>query len=104
MTNERTVAKRLLKHLLENDCSVSLDLGGCDPEPEVDRSRDMKELMENIDATGEVGVVWFDRDGDRLGTFFLVWGNDPEGSELIADYTDNFLCNQAYNKACVYGR
>ena len=38
------------------------------------------------------------RDGAYHGSLLLVWGNDPDGSELVADYTDNPLIDGIWRR------
>jgi len=45
-----------------------------------------RQLMDAANSTGEDNLYCYDADGTRLGRFYLVWGNDPSGEELIADY------------------
>ena len=40
-------------------------------------------------------LIASDKAGKRLGWFQLIWGNDSDGSELIADCTANDLCTEA---------
>ena len=32
------------------------------------------------------------------GSMLLVWGNDPDGSELVADYTDTPLIDEIWRE------
>lgn len=63
-----------------------------------------RELIAAIEARGltarieddelgatEIQNVRVYRDDAYQGSMLLVWGNDPDGSELVADYTDTPL-------------
>lgn len=49
-------------------------------------------------ACDEQRLQVLDAQGERVGTFFLVWGNAPDGSELLADYSDNPECAALYDE------
>ena len=37
-------------------------------------------------------------DYKTLGTFMLVYGNDPEGEEVVSDYTANRICENIWRE------
>lgn len=49
-------------------------------------------------ACDEQRVQVLDAEGERVGTFFLVWGNARDGSELLADWSDNDICDSIYQE------
>jgi len=72
-------------------------------------TRDVDAIMAELNATGydviEIVKPEFVKNPDpnqdnfvrsgkfcRYGSFELIWGNDPDGSELISDHTDNAYC------------
>lgn len=93
---ERTVARRLVAHMLNHGASVSVYDG---EEWTVKRSTDINTVLAALATTGMDTVRWYDRDGNKLGFFTLVYGNAPDGSELIADHADNDPCCRAYEVA-----
>lgn len=40
-------------------------------------------------STGQDALYCYATDGTRLGRFHLVWGNCPQGSDLVSDYGVN---------------
>lgn len=97
---ERRIARKLVAHILGHDkATISVNDG---EEWTVRRSPRIAEVLEALCTTGEDLLRWRDEDGDHVATFHLVWGNDDDGSELIADYTDNDWSQNAYD--FVYGR
>jgi len=87
---ERRVASRLVRAALDAGYSISVNDG---EEWTVKRALKAKPVLEALATTGEDTLRIRDADGDSCGTFYLVWGNDEDGSELIADHTDNDACN-----------
>lgn len=84
---EAQVARALLKRIfaLPGDITVTLENGGGDTEFAFSSA---SELEAEMAATGEDELIVY-QDGRRLGWILLVYGNDPDGSELIADHTYN---------------
>lgn len=85
---ELKAAARLIRALLRAGASVSV----CDGEVwTVKRSRDFDEVFGAIATTGEDTIRgWFPEEengGQASVSFWLIWGNAPDGSELIADHT-----------------
>jgi len=95
---EARAARKLVKALLARELSVSVNDG---EEWTVHRSRNYREIVDALATTGIDYVRGYAPTGDSMGTFMLVYGNDEDGSELIADHTDNLVCNSAYK--AVYG-
>jgi hypothetical protein len=50
-------------------------------------------------TTGEDTLRLIDANGNYAGSFYLVWGNADDGSELIADHTDSDICNSLWAQA-----
>lgn len=92
---ERWYARKLVRNLLSRGLSVSVSDGD---EWTVVRSRKEGEILEALATTDADEIVASDDAGTRKGWFFLVWGNDPEGTELIADYTSNQLCEAVWHE------
>ena len=88
---ERCYARKLVRNLLSRGLSVSVFDGG---EWTVVRSRKEGEILEALATTDMDELIASDDAGARKGWFQLIWGNDPDGSELIADCTNNDLCTR----------
>jgi hypothetical protein len=87
---EARVARKLVKAALDAGYTVSVYDG---EEWTVKRARRMKTVMDALATTGEDTLRIRDADGNPCGSFYLVWGNADDGSELISDHTDNDACN-----------
>lgn len=70
---------------------------GSEGEWDTKRTSVCKEIMEVAGACDEQMLAVFSPAGERLGSFFLVWGNDPTGEELLADHTDNEFCERVWD-------
>jgi hypothetical protein len=93
---EARAARKLVKALLARELSVSVNDG---EETTVRRSRKYSEIVDALATTGEDYLIAYAPTGDRVGSFYLIYGNDESGEELIADHTDNIVCNSAYKAA-----
>ena len=85
---EAVVAKRLIRIILERGYMVSINDG---EEWTVELSTDRKEILPALATTGE-DIIRLYKDGERVGSLWLVYGNAEDGSELIADHADNAAC------------
>lgn len=84
---ERRVAERVVAHALASGCTLSVNDG---EEWTVKQSRSAIEVLGALGTTGEDTIrLRNGASGERLGSVYLVWGNAADGSELIADHTDN---------------
>ena len=88
-------AARILVHVaLRDGYALSVSDG---EEWTVERSRSEPEILDALATTGgDVVRLW--KDGRTLGWFYLVYGNADDGSELIADYTDNPICTEIWEE------
>lgn len=84
-------ARALVRAILAKGHAVSVNDG---QEETVTRSRSFAKIEEALCTTGEDVLTVHDDEGARLGFFLLIFGNDPDGSELIADHTDNAYCGE----------
>lgn len=82
---EMDMGKRLIDLLLDEVTPVSID-------DDIMHSLRREDLYENLAICDNQFIR------TRKGYFFLVWGNASDGSELIADCSDNPFCNAIYNK------
>ena len=64
----------------------------------VKRSRNREQILLALCTTGIDDLLVRDANGDFAGWFHLIWGNDPDGCELVADFTDNDFCNTIWNQ------
>jgi hypothetical protein len=86
---EAEVVKRLVRIVLERGYMVSINDG---EEWTVTLSTDRNEILSALATTGE-DIVRLYKDGERAGSLWLVYGNAEDGSELIADHSDNDACH-----------
>lgn len=87
---EARVARKLVREALRRGYTVSVkDSFEGDGEWVVRRSTSIREICGALATTG--GDILRFRRADRpewYMSFVLIWGNDPDGSELIADHAD----------------
>lgn len=88
---EARVARRLVKAALDRELLVSVNDG---EETTVSKAWRFKTIMDALCTTGEDILTFYAPTGDRIGSFYLVWGNAEDGSELISDHTDNDFCDR----------
>ncbi len=85
---EALVARKLVTELVNRGHAVSIWNGG--EEAEIEDSTDIEALLAELAATGEDELVaegvWF----------YLIFGNESDGSELISDCYDNEECNAIF--------
>ena len=92
---EAEAARQLVEAVLERGYALSVSDG---EEWTVERSRTESEILDALATTdGDVLRLWTE-DGATHGWFYLVYGNAEDGSELIADYTDNEVCNAIWEE------
>lgn len=84
--SDQTVTIALVRKALAAGYTVSVFDG---MEYPVKRSSDLAEIKCGLFACDEEWLTFRHADGTRVGTAFLVYGNAPDGSEVICDYTDN---------------
>jgi hypothetical protein len=92
MRMEKRMASALVRACLARGFEVTIDNGEDRP---IERSTSYKAIMGELWQTDEEHVLIF-KDGKRHGWFFLVYGND--GYDLIADYSDNPVCNSIWEE------
>ena len=83
---ERRIVTRIIAAAFQRGYTISVFDG---EEWTLRRSTKRTAIEAALASTGEDSLRLRDKDGADVGTIYLVWGNDPEGDELIADYTDN---------------
>lgn len=89
---EQRKAKRIIRKALELGLAVSVSDGEggwfCK------RSTDYETILDAIGEMDTDELVFWNADRKRVGWMMLVWGNEPDGSELAADYTSNETMEQ----------
>ena len=85
---EALIARKLVTELVNRGHAVSIWNGG--EEAEIEDSTDIEALLAELAATGEDELV-----ADGVW-FYLIFGNESDGSELINDYYANEECNAIY--------
>lgn len=83
---ERQAATRLVDALLAAGYSLRLN-DGEEWLPESGATRERDAILDAMASTGEETICAYKPDGRSAGQVYLVYGNDPDGSELYADYT-----------------
>lgn len=101
---ERKVAKKLILTLIEAGYHISVSDG---EEVVVKHSRNIPVIHDAMGSTDADAIIFYEEElplnkkNPRykcLGSFELVYGNDPSGEELIADYSDNPICRKIVDK------
>lgn len=92
---ERAVARKLVRNLISRGLSVSVFDG---EEMTVKRSRKEGEVLEALATTEADQLIVRNDDWEKVGWFLLVWGNEEDGSCLIADHSDNQLCEAVWRE------
>jgi hypothetical protein len=93
---ERKVATKLVRAALAAGYSISVHDG---EEWTVSRATRAYDVLDALATTGEDTLQLYDADQHGAGCFYLIWGNAADGSELIADHTDNDICQRMYDAA-----
>ena len=92
---ERRVVARLCSAAFAKGYTISINDG---EEWTVKTSSSYNEVCAGLATTGEDTLLLRSSEG-IIGRVYLVWGNDADGSELIADYTDTLLIAQLVRHA-----
>lgn len=93
---ERGMATRLVRAAIKTGYAVSVYDG---EEYTVKQSRREREILSALATTGADTLVFRDCAGERIGSAFLVWGNEESGECLISDHTDNELIGELVEQA-----
>lgn len=95
-TAEGRVAGKLITAALDAGYVVSV----FDGEEWVGKKLSKKaEIMAVLFGCDADKLLMRDSTGNKVGSFLLVYGNADDGSELIADHTDNDECLALYRAA-----
>lgn len=90
---EKDKARELVREILAEGLGVKVDNG----EELSGIMTDADEVERWLGATDMETLILY-RGETRVGSMLLVWGNDPEGSELVCDYTDNPLIDGIWRR------
>ena len=85
MPTEKTVAAKLVAAAIASGYSLSVNDGEAWT---VKRSTNKAAILAALETTGEDILRVRDDAIYMVGDISLIWGNAPDGSELVADYTD----------------
>lgn len=93
---EQFYVRKLVRNILSRGYTISVNDG--EEWTVVDSRRE--DLILPALGTTDMDYIRFtdELDYKNLGTFMLVYGNDPSGEEVISDYTDNRLCNRIWQE------
>jgi hypothetical protein len=86
---EIEVARWLLEQIIGNGYYVTIH---SEETKTPDALDNIDEIMDHFAETEYDYVHIVDVNGVDHGWFLLVWGNETNGEELIADFSDNTLC------------
>lgn len=93
---ERRTVTRLLAAAFRARYTISVNDG---EEWTVKNSSSSDEICAALATTGEDTLVIRNRTGAKIGRIYLVWGNDPDGEELISDFSDEPEINRLVSNA-----
>lgn len=93
---ERAVARKLVRAAIAAGCEIDVNDGG---EWTVKRATMWTPVSRALATTGEDTLRLIDANGNYAGSFYLVWGNADDGSELISDFTANDFCEGLWKQA-----
>jgi hypothetical protein len=94
---EARAARKLIRAALAEGWKVSVNDGA---ETTVARSDHELRILDAMCTTGEdIITIHLPVSGKACGTFWLIYGNDESGEELIADHSDNENCERLYKAA-----
>jgi hypothetical protein len=99
---ERKVARRLIKAAIAAGYSISVNDG---EDWTVRRSVKLKAIEDALCTTGEDTLLLCAANPSKtvgwhgVGSFYLVFGNAKDGSELLSDFTANDICEGLWKQA-----
>lgn len=99
---EARVVRKLVRAALAAGYAIGVNDG---EEWTVKRSTSTKVIFDALATTGEDVIRISAADPCKTvgwhsaGSFELIYGNDPDGSEVISDHSDNEVCEALYKAA-----
>ena len=88
---EAANSRAILRLAKQASLALTVDSGGTDYD--LEQCTDYKAIAQELSNASEVDLTFYTRHGrgllkrKRIGMCSLVFGNDPSGEELIADYS-----------------
>ncbi len=95
---ERKVIKALVRHILGSGNKISVYDG---EEWVIKQSHDEAKILDALGHTDYDTIRVRNQEKEIVGSFLLVYGNASDGSEVIADYSDNSYCGTMHRRAIV---
>lgn len=93
---ERFYVLKLVRNILDRGYAISVNDG---EDWTVVHSSDEAKIMAALGTTDEDVIKMMDPlDYKALGIFHLVYGNDPNGEEVISDFTASSLCETIWRE------
>ena len=94
---ERPVIQKLVDYCLYDNGKVSIWDG---EELSVHGCADKLHILKNLAQTDMDQLEAFDKDGNYLGFFLLIYNNGSEGEPMvvISDYSSNEWCDRVYHR------
>lgn len=92
---EAHYCRKLVANILSRGWYISVNDG---EEWTVRHSRKRSEILGAMATTGYDVLRMSDMDERSLGSFYIVYGNDPSGEEIISDCSGNALCEKIYDE------
>lgn len=93
---ERTAARKLVRAALAAGYSIDVNDG---MEWTVTRATRWTDVSNALCTTGEDTLRLRDANGDPVGFFYLIWGNEADGECLFSDYSANEVCEALFQEA-----
>ena len=91
---EIVAAARIVQIALDEGYSITVHDG---EEIALRKSRDDKAILSAMGETDSDTLHLYEPSGVRIGAFALIYGNAPNGTELVADHTDNATMDAMWN-------
>lgn len=93
---EEWYVRKLVRNILSRGYTISVNDG---EEWTLVDNRHEDQIMAALGTTDEDFIKMKDPlDYKSLGVFSLIYGNDPEGEEVVSDYTSNRLCETIWRE------
>jgi hypothetical protein len=91
--DEAKAARSLVSLILKKGYEVSVN-DGC--EWVLRRSTSLHDILSVLCTTGEDHLILRNASGEKVGIFYLVWGNSAE--ELVCDHSDNAIVDGIWSE------
>lgn len=84
MTTELSQVCRLCRIIINKGYSITVNDG---EEDVTSKSKNMAEIRAALYSTDEEYLYVHDKEGKQVGCIYLVYGNMPDGSEVVCDHS-----------------